>query len=384
MMQRIFFFIAIVTFAFYGFPADADDGPFLKYKSKKIETIGGKNSIEHIEYEYEKPGDHFWSKSVHTDKSGKKIKTVIRKLDENRMPEKEITYEFDDIVTKTIFTGYDEATGELLSKEIYDGSPETNAISSKHEYNYENGRLASERAEIYFSDPNFVNEDGNRVRFSYTYRYVPISPNYCSNSGDHNLFVEKMKSYARADRENIKKGDLVYIQFTEFGDDGLPVYFKSTAPKDEHHATEAWYEIIKNDDGTVATINGYANEDMTERVSSSTARVYEYDADKMIASFKELKYSPAAGEYGRLHSYITYDWRTPGNYGCTIARADKNSRSYCFHRQLLTIENMKIVEYDNSQLIFEEYEGTKKGEYDPSFDNTRLTNRVTISYEIID
>ncbi|MFW5701753.1 MAG: hypothetical protein ACOCX7_02270, partial [Bacteroidota bacterium] len=77
------------------------------------------------------------------------------------------------------------------------------------------------------------------------------------------------------------------------------------------------------------------------------------------------------------------EWKFPATRDCGLARAEVESRSYCFHRQLLTLEQEKIRKYSDGTLVVEEYEGTKNGAFDPDFNDTKLTRRTTYKYEII-
>ncbi|MFP4528466.1 MAG: hypothetical protein ACLFQX_07950 [Candidatus Kapaibacterium sp.] len=354
----------------------------MKIITKNVETIGSKNTSESITYEYETPADRFWTKSIHKNDDGEISKTVVRELGDDRTPVKELTYEFGDIITKTKIVKYSAENGKLLYEKVFDGTPEDNKPTTVREYEYAGERLVREKAEVYFADPDFVNEDGNRIRYSYVYRYVQLTRN-CPQSDEHNLFVEELRSYANEDRGDIKKGDLAYIQFTEFDSDGMPVYFKSTEPKDEHHAVEAWYKIERNDDGTVSAIKGFDNKEMNKFSTSSTARIFTYGDGGMIESYLEAKYTPDTGEYDRQHAGMIFDWKFPATRDCGLARAEVESRSYCFHRQLLTLEQEKIRKYSDGTLVVEEYEGTKNGAFDPDFNDTKLTRRTTYKYEII-
>jgi hypothetical protein len=344
-----------------------------------------------IDYLYEKDNDFFWLKAIYNDSSGKEIKTIEHEFDENRMPIKEIVKENNKIISSSD-TKFDNITKELLLKETYIGERVENKKKITEKYNYDkNGYLISKEVTRYSNDVNYRNIDGTNIELYELQRMFPSSHNVPKGNYTTYWFIENSKKYltkedATKNNSNMKLGDLIYFEKTNFNEEGLPVSYQGNNPDCGDKIPMEWYNDDKDvDDTTILSITGYGDEGLSTTTRGNNEYRFEYDDNLLISKIEKYKYNPSTGAFDQFYELKSFDWIDPKlvskhNWMEVSTRHEKR----CPVSKTFEINERKVDKFDNGVKIISESKAVYHIDQVPDEPKLILNKRITQHYQIIE
>ncbi len=352
---------------------------YIRPVTKTVETYNeDATEKEIIEYTYEKPSDFFWVKAEYKAEDGTVNKLVKREFNEKRLPVKEITEELET-VTETVVTKYCPHSYFLLEKTVYNGEEAPENKDYTMTYTFEQGYLISEEYVKFNNDPEFKNAEGTNVEMTSKYRYFPAPEFRHEGPQDAAFFVDEVKAYFTKDdqkrieesgqkpEKEFKIGDLYWVTRTDFNEEGIPTHMVAGEAECEHHATEEWYKIEKDDKGRVIGVIGYSDDKMENITPKNMKYSYSYDADGKLASIEENRYNPDTKEFDKFHDGQKFNFKevdfVTGKQKFLFTSNAKISEHYCYGAKAYSYNEDKIVSYDKTQKVVEKYKGGYEGEF---------------------
>ncbi len=375
---------------------DLEVQTYIRPITKTVETYKEDGTeMEIIEYTYASPNDFFWTKAEYKAEDGSINKVVKREFDKDGMPVKELTEELETI-TETVETKYCPHSYFLLEKTVYDGemAPENKSYHLK--YNFEQGYLISEEYKKFSNDPEFKNADGDNVVMVSSYKYFPAVEYRHEGPQDAAFFVDVVKAYFTKDdqqrmeeaeqkpEKEFKIGDLYWVSKTDFNEEGIPTHMLAGEADCEHHATEEWYKIEKDDQGRVIGVIGYSDPAMETLTEKNMKHSYSYDANGKLASIEENRYNPETKEFDRFHDGQKFNFQevdfVTGKQKFLFTENAKVAEHYCYGAKAYSYNENKIVSYDKTKKVVETYKGGYEGEFQGRQAEHKLVAKETTTF----
>ncbi len=388
----------ILAYAFFAFTYEMLPGgdEIIRYTKKTVERYqDGKVSKETIDYIYEQPGDIFWKRELLKDSEGNIIRETIREFDGNRFPVSEVVTDELGTQSEKYKVKYSPDNLQLLERTEYEGDFVESDKVRHITYEYRNGYIFAENVTKY-SKPGFRNIDGNNIEYSYRLRFILPAKNRPMGAHEIAYYIEKRKMYYTpgiAEKNpipDLKQGDVVLEEFTEFDEDGFPEYYKkvSVSIKDEHaehRPQEEWFKVEKSpDDGRIICITGYADKGFTKN-SFETAKIYYgYDKNGWVNKIEEWRFNDTTKKFDLLHDLMTYKWFSPNiSSKFDFSLYTENNEHRCYHGLVHSFSFSEIEKYQKGNIIIKEKSASYKFGNTPKKPKLELTKKVNYQYEII-